>query len=79
MPVAAPPYGQAPPTWSNGQWSPPLQSIEPPHYTPRPLGMGMRRPRRWGLRFIMFFGLSARIRRRRRLPPRPSPRRAPPA
>jgi hypothetical protein len=57
MPVAAPPYGQAPPTWSNGQWSPPLQSIEPPHYTPRPLGMGMRRPRRWGLRFIMFFGL----------------------
>jgi hypothetical protein len=57
MPVAAPPYAQSPPTWSSGQWSVPLQPIDPPHYTPRPLGMGMRRPRRWGLRFMMFFGL----------------------
>ena len=57
LPVAAPPYAQAPQTWSSGQWAVPLQPIEPPHYTPRPIGMGMRRPRRWGLRFMMVFGL----------------------
>jgi hypothetical protein len=33
-----------------------LQSVEAPHYTPRPIGLGMRKPRRWGLRFFMFFG-----------------------
>jgi len=56
VPVAAPPYAQAP-TWSEGQWSPPLQPVQPPHYTPRPIGLGMRPRRRWGLRFMMFFGV----------------------